>query len=384
MKLEYKILKAIQNVTNKQKLNLHEPFFFGKEKKYLKHCIETTFVSSKGKYVKKFEAALSKYINAKNIILLNSGTSALHIALLLMGVKSGDEVILPSMTFVATANAVKYCNANPHFVDSEEESLGIDPIALNNWLNKIVKKKGKYSFNKMTNNRISAIVPMHTFGHPCKMDELKKISKKFNMRIIEDSAEALGSFYKGKHAGTIGDIGTLSFNGNKTITTGAGGAIITNNDRVALQVRHIISTAKQNHAYEYIHDKIGYNYRMPNLNASIGLAQFENINKIINSKRKLFQKYNKLFSNIDEIDLFKEPRYCKSNYWLQTIILRKQNMKLRNDILKLTNKKNIMTRPVWKLLHKLQPFKNCQRSPLPKALSLEKRIINIPSSYGIA
>ena len=384
MQLEYKILKAIQKVTNKQKIHLHEPFFFGKEKKYLKHCIETTFVSSKGKYVKKFETALSKYINAKNIILLNSGTSALHIALLLMGVKSGDEVILPSMTFVATANAVKYCNANPHFVDSEEESLGIDPIALNNWLNKIVMKKGKYSFNKMTNNRISAIVPMHTFGHPCKMDELKKISKKFNMKIIEDSAEALGSFYKGKHAGTIGDIGTLSFNGNKTITTGAGGAIITNNDRVALQARHIISTAKQNHAYEYIHDKIGYNYRMPNLNASIGLAQFENINKIINSKRKLFQKYNKLFSNIDEIDLFKEPRYCKSNYWLQTIILRKQNMKLRNDILKLTNKKNIMTRPVWKLLHKLQPFKNCQRSPLPKALSLEKRIINIPSSYGIA
>lgn len=384
MQLEYKILKAIQKVTNKQKLNLHEPFFFGKEKKYLKHCIETTFVSSKGEYVKKFEAALSKYINAKNIILLNSGTSALHIALLLMGVKSGDEVILPSMTFVATANAVKYCNANPHFVDSEEESLGIDPIALNNWLNKIVMKKGKYSFNKMTNKRISAIVPMHTFGHPCKMDELKIISKKFNMRIIEDSAEALGSFYKGKHAGTIGDIGTLSFNGNKTITTGAGGAIITNNDRVALQVRHIISTAKQNHAYEYIHDKIGYNYRMPNLNASIGLAQFENINKIINSKRKLFQKYNKLFSNIHEIDLFKEPRYCKSNYWLQTIILKKQNMKLRNDILKLTNKKNIMTRPVWKLLHKLQPFKNCQRSPLPKALSLEKRIINIPSSYGIA
>ena len=384
MQLEYKILKAIQKVSNKQKLQLHEPFFFGKEKKYLKHCIDTTFVSSKGKYVKKFEAALSKYINAKNIILLNSGTSALHIALLLMGVKSGDEVILPSMTFVATANAVKYCNANPHFVDSEEESLGIDPFALNNWLNKIVIKKGNFSYNKITNKRISAIVPMHTFGHPCRMDELKKISKKFNMRIIEDSAEALGSFYKGKHAGTIGDIGTLSFNGNKTITTGAGGAIITNNDRVAFQVRHIISTAKQNHAYEYIHDKIGYNYRMPNLNASIGLAQFENINKIINSKRKLFQKYNKLFSNIDEIDLFKEPRYCKSNYWLQTIILRKQNMKLRDDILQLTNKKNIMTRPVWKLLHKLKPFKNCPKSPLPKALSLEKRIINIPSSYGIA
>ncbi len=384
MQLEYKILKAIQKVSNKQKLQLHEPFFFGKEKKYLKHCIDTTFVSSKGKYVKKFEAALSKYINAKNIILLNSGTSALHIALLLMGVKSGDEVILPSMTFVATANAVKYCNANPHFVDSEEESLGIDPFALNNWLNKIVIKKGNFSYNKTTNKRISAIVPMHTFGHPCKMDELKKISKKFNMRIIEDSAEALGSFYKGKHAGTIGDIGTLSFNGNKTITTGAGGAIITNNDRVAFQVRHIISTAKQNHPYEYIHDKIGYNYRMPNLNASIGLAQFENINKIINSKRKLYQKYNKLFSNIDEIDLFKEPRYCKSNYWLQTIILRKQNMKLRDDILQLTNKKNIMTRPVWKLLHKLKPFKNCPKSPLPKALSLEKRIINIPSSYGIA
>ncbi len=224
---------------------------------------------------------------------------------------------------------------------------------------------------------------MHTFGHPCKINELIKIAREYNLKLIEDAAESLGSFYNGKHVGGFGNIGILSFNGNKTITTGAGGAILTNNTKQANQIRHIISTAKLKHPYEYIHDNVGYNYRMPNLNASIGLAQLENINKIIKNKRNLYFLYKELFSNIDEIDLFKEPPNCKSNYWLQTIILKKQNKKLRNNILIHTNQKQIMTRPVWKLLHKLKPFKDCPKSPLPKAMSLENRIINIPSSYGL-
>jgi len=383
MKIENKILKAIQKITKKRNLPLHEPVFFGNEKKYLNDCVDSTFVSSKGDYVKKFEKLLEKYTNVKNVILVNSGTSALHIALHAMNIKVEDEVILPSMTFVATANAIKYCNATPHFVDSEEGTLGMDPIALERWLKKIVIKKGNYSFNKYTNKRISAIVPMHTFGHPCKINELIKIAREYNLKLIEDAAESLGSFYNGKHVGGFGNIGILSFNGNKTITTGAGGAILTNNTKQANQIRHIISTAKLKHPYEYIHDNVGYNYRMPNLNASIGLAQLENINKIIKNKRNLYFLYKELFSNIDEIDLFKEPPNCKSNYWLQTIILKKQNKKLRNNILIHTNQKQIMTRPVWKLLHKLKPFKDCPKSPLPKAMSLENRIINIPSSYGL-
>ncbi len=383
MKIENKILKAIQKITKKRNLPLHEPVFFGNEKKYLNDCVDSTFVSSKGDYVKKFEKLLVKYTNVKNVILVNSGTSALHIALHAMNIKVEDEVILPSMTFVATANAIKYCNATPHFVDSEEGTLGMDPIALERWLKKIVIKKGNYSFNKYTNKRISAIVPMHTFGHPCKINELIKIAREYNLKLIEDAAESLGSFYNGKHVGGFGNIGILSFNGNKTITTGAGGAILTNNTKQANQIRHIISTAKLKHPYEYIHDNVGYNYRMPNLNASIGLAQLENINKIIKNKRNLYFLYKELFSNIDEIDLFKEPPNCKSNYWLQTIILKKQNKKLRNNILIHTNQKQIMTRPVWKLLHKLKPFKDCPKSPLPKAMSLENRIINIPSSYGL-
>ena len=383
MKIENKILKAIQKITKKRNLPLHEPVFFGNEKKYLNDCVDSTFVSSKGDYVKKFEKLLEKYTNVKNVILVNSGTSALHIALHAMNIKVEDEVILPSMTFVATANAIKYCNATPHFVDSEEGTLGMDPIALERWLKKIVIKKGNYSFNKYTNKRISAIVPMHTFGHPCKINELIKIAREYNLKLIEDAAESLGSFYNGKHVGGFGNIGILSFNGNKTITTGAGGAILTNNTKQANQIRHIISTAKLKHPYEYIHDNVGYNYRMPNLNASIGLAQLENINKIIKNKRNLYFLYKELFSNIDEIDLFKEPANCKSNYWLQTIILKKQNKKLRNNILIHTNQKQIMTRPVWKLLHKLKPFKDCPKSPLPKAMSLENRIINIPSSYGL-
>lgn len=383
MKIENKILKAIQKITKKRNLPLHEPVFFGNEKKYLNDCVDSTFVSSKGDYVKKFEKLLEKYTNVKNVILVNSGTSALHIALHAMNIKVEDEVILPSMTFVATANAIKYCNATPHFVDSEEGTLGMDPITLERWLKKIVIKKGNYSFNKYTNKRISAIVPMHTFGHPCKINELIKIAREYNLKLIEDAAESLGSFYNGKHVGGFGNIGILSFNGNKTITTGAGGAILTNNTKQANQIRHIISTAKLKHPYEYIHDNVGYNYRMPNLNASIGLAQLENINKIIKNKRNLYFLYKELFSNIDEIDLFKEPPNCKSNYWLQTIILKKQNKKLRNNILIHTNQKQIMTRPVWKLLHKLKPFKDCPKSPLPKAMSLENRIINIPSSYGL-
>ncbi len=384
MKLSKKILTILENKCKIKKAQLHKPSFFGNEKKYLNDCINSSFVASRGEYNERLEEVLSNYVDVNNVILLNSGTSALHISLILMGIRPGYEVILPAMTFVATANAIRYCNAIPHFVDCDELTLGIDPIALKKWLKKIVIKKGKYSYNKLTNNRIFSIMPMHTFGHPCNIDELIKISLEYNLKIIEDSAESLGSFYKKKHTGTIGNIGVLSFNGNKTITTGAGGAILINDKKIADKARHISSTAKVIHKWDFIHDKVGYNYRMSNLNAALGLAQMENIEKILKSKRKLFSLYDKAFQSIKEIEIFKEPINCKSNYWLQTLILKKEFEKEKENILELTNKKEIMTRPVWKLLHKLKPFKSFPKAPLPVSISLEKRIINIPSSYGIS
>ena len=384
MELSTKIFSILKNISKKRNTQLHEPSFFGNEKKYLNECINSTFVASNGKFNDRLEKKLKEYVNSKNVILVNSGTSALHISLIIMGVRPGDEVILPTMTFVATANSIKYCGAIPHFVDSENDTLGIDPFALKQWLKKIVIKKGKYSYNKLTNNKISSIIPMHTFGHPCKIEEIVSIASEYNLKIIEDSAESLGSFFKKKHTGTYGNIGIISFNGNKTITSGGGGAILTNNNAIANAARHLSTTAKIKHEWDFIHDKVGYNYRMANINAAIGLAQMENIDKIIKSKRRLFDVYERAFSNIDEIELFREPKNCKSNYWLQTIILKKKYSREKKNILKITNDNKIMTRPVWKLLHTLKPFKKCPKSPLVNSISLEKRIINIPSSYGLS
>ena len=359
---------------------LHVPTFEGNEINYVVGCIKSNYVSSIGEYVDEFEKAICNYTGAKYAILTVNGTSALHISLLLVGVKENDEVLMPAMTFVATANAIKYIGAIPHFVDVDKKTLGIDANKLDDYLSKICIIKGEECYNKFTNRRIKAIVPMHTFGHPVDMDILNKVAQKYNMVLVEDAAESLGSFYKGKHTGNHSKVAAISFNGNKIITTGGGGCILTNDKELAKKAKHLTTTAKIPHSWEYEHDMIGYNYRMPALNAALGLAQIEKLSLFVEQKRNLAKKYQEAFKNIDEIDFFIEAEYAKSNYWLNAIILKENNKTLRNEILRETNKSGIMTRPVWKLMHHLKMFKNCPRMDLSVSENLENRIINIPSS----
>ena len=379
-KLSHQIIEAIRSVAGSNYLPLHEPIFDELEKENLKNCIDTTYVSTVGQYVNDFEQNIAKFTGAKYAIAVVNGTSALHLALKLIGVDINHEVICPSLTFIGTVNAISYLGAKPHFVDCDERTLGIDPIALINWLDEISIKKGNKTFNKKTGRIISAIVPMHTFGHPAKIDEILKISKEYNLKLVEDAAESLGSFYKKKHTGTFGDIGILSFNGNKIITTGGGGALLTNDESLAKSAKHISSTAKVPHKWRYIHNEIGFNYRLPNINAALGCAQLKKINKFLDAKRKLFFKYKEVLESIDGIKLFNEPKNSRSNYWLQTIILDIGFENELEDILKNTNQKNIMTRPAWNLIHEFDMYLDCPKSPLSVSESLSKRIINIPSS----
>jgi perosamine synthetase len=304
----------------------------------------------------------------------------LHISLLLAGVKNNEEVLVPGLTFVATANAASYCGAVPHFVDAEEDTLGIDPSKLDDYLASISEFSGGCCINKNTGRKISAIVPVHIFGHPCKIDVILEVAKKYKLEVVEDAAESLGSFYDGKHAGTYGNFGTLSFNGNKIITTGGGGIILTDDHGLADMAKHITTTAKIAHKWEYVHDRVGYNYRMPNLNASLGCAQLNRLPELLQSKRDLFEKYLEHICPIDGIKLLSEPNNCSSNYWLQTIILNEANLELRDEILAILNDAGLMSRPVWKAIHKLKPFEDCPRMDMEITESLEKRIINLPSS----
>jgi len=376
-----KIIKILQEVINSKEFTpLHSPIFEGNEIDYVTDCIKSNFVSSVGEYVNKFEEAISKYTGAKYAILTVNGTSALHISLLLVGVEREDEVLMPAMTFVATANAISYIGAIPHFVDINEKTLGIDSEKLDEYLSRICEMRDGECYNKNTNRRIKAIVPMHTFGHPVDIDKLNKVTKKYNLEIVEDAAESLGSFYKGVHTGNFGKISAISFNGNKIITTGGGGCILTNDEELAKKAKHITTTAKIPHPWEYEHDMIGYNYRMPALNAALGLAQIEKLPEFIKKKRKLAKIYQEAFKNMEAVEFFTEPEYAKSNYWLNAIILKENNKKLRDKILKESNENGIMTRPVWKLMHHLEMFKNCPRMDLNVSESLENRIINIPST----
>ncbi len=377
------IIKGISKVIETNTAQLHEPVFEGNEWKYVKECIDSTFVSSVGKFVDRFELDLAKFTGAKYAVAVMNGTSALEIALRLAGVFPNDEVLIPSLTFVATANAVSYCDAIPHFIDSEEISLGIDINKLSEYLETNVKIVNSISINKNSGRPIRAIVPMHTFGHPCNLEALVNLAKKYNIAIVEDAAEALGSYYKGKHVGTFGLFGTLSFNGNKTITTGGGGAILTNNKELAKKAKHLTTTAKVKHSWEFIHDQVGYNYRMPNINAALGCAQLESITNTLKRKRQLFNKYEKAFHNITGVNLVKEPKECKSNYWLQTLLLDNSHKNFRDNILKATNKKGIMTRPAWTLMHLLEPYKDFPKMNLSQSINLSKRLINIPSSSNL-
>jgi len=372
------VIEFIQETyRTKDFIPLHEPKFAGNEKKYLNECIDSTFVSSVGKFVNEFEEKIANYTGAKYAIATSNGTSALHISLLLAGVENGDEVITQPLTFVATCNAISYCGAEPIFVDVDRDTMGLSPVALQEFLDSNTTISNNKCLNNSTGKVIKACVPMHTFGNPCRVDEIKAICDEYNICLIEDAAESLGSLYKGKHTGTYGEMGVMSFNGNKIITAGGGGCIITDNETLAKQAKHLTTTAKVPHKWAFNHDQVGYNYRMPNLNAALLVAQLEQLDSFLNSKRKLAIQYKEFFAN-KEIGFVIGIEGAKSNYWLNALIL--GNLKQRNLFLEVTNAAGVMTRPTWTLMSKLPVFKGCQKGNLNNAEWLEDRVVNIPSS----
>jgi len=375
------IIQFIQKTYNtKEFLPLHEPVFFGNEKKYLNECIDSTFVSSVGKFVDQFEDVVAEYTGAKYAIATVNGTAALHIALELIGVTDGDEVITQPLSFIASCNAISYCGAKPVFVDVDSDTMGLSPDSLLSFLKQYAEQREEDCYNKVTGNRISAVLPMHTFGHPCRIDEIAAICDEYNIPLVEDAAESLGSFYKNKHTGTFGCIAALSFNGNKTITTGGGGMILTNDEVLAKRAKHITTTAKVPHPYEFIHDEIGYNFRLPNINAALGCAQMESLAAILQNKRELATRYERFFADKD-IQVVKEPENAISNYWLNAVILKDKSN--RDEFLQKTNSAGVMTRPIWQLMNRLDMFKHCLAADLTNSHWLEERVVNIPSGVRL-
>lgn len=361
-------------------IGLHEPEFGGNELKYVTQCIEEGWVSSVGKFVDRFETELAEYVGVKRAVAVVNGTAALHVCLLLAGVTADDEVIIPAMTFVATANAVSYCNAVPHFVDSEERTLGIDAAKLDSYLADIADMSRGECINTQTGRRIRAVVPMHTFGHAVDIDALLDVCARYKLQLVEDAAESLGTFYKNKHTGSYGSLSALSFNGNKILTTGGGGAILTNDEKLGRLAKHITTTAKINDRWNFVHDMIGYNYRMPNINAALGCGQLEQLSEFLAQKKALADSYAKAFRELQGGKFFVAPEFSQSNYWLNTYLLDPQYEDMRDSVLELTNKQGFMTRPVWRLMYKLPMYNQCPRMDSPVAESLERRLINLPSS----
>ena len=360
---------------------LHEPRFRGNEKKYLMECIDSTFVSSVGKFVNRFEEMVAEYTGAEYAVAAVNGTAALHITLLLAGVKQDDEVITQPLTFIATANAISYCGAKPLFLDVDRDAMWLSPTKMRQYLEKytyqVEDSEGKHTHNLITHKPIRACVPMHTFGHPCRIDEIKEICDEYHIALIEDAAESLGSFVNNRHTGTFGLMGILSFNGNKTITTGGGGMIITDDEELAKKAKYMTTTAKVPHKWEYVHDMIGYNYRLTNLAAALGVAQMEQLSGFIEAKRKLAAEYQTFFEHT-KVDVVSERKGTKANYWLNAVILK--DRKQRDKFLEITNEAGVMTRPIWELMNRLPMFKNCQTGDLSNAEWLADRVVNIPSS----
>lgn len=365
------------------RVELHEPEFGSLEKKYILDCLDTGYVSSIGSYVTQFESKLQSFTGASYAIAVVNGTSALHLALVLAGVKFGDEVLMPAISFVATANAAAYVGAIPHFLDSEIETLGVDPAALEIYLEKIAVTNKGVTVNKLTGRKIAAIVPMHTFGHPVKIDEILRVAEKFNIVVVEDAAESLGSFYCGRHTGTFGKLGILSFNGNKALTTGGGGAILTNDLHLAQRAKHLSTTARLNDGFDFYHDQIGWNYRMPNLNAALGCAQLDRLPTILERKRALAEAYKVVFSKYTELRFLQEPVNTVSNYWLNTLRLLDPNAASLTKLLTELNNSGYQCRPIWRLLNTLPMYNKNPCAPLPIAEMLANSIFNIPSSYKL-
>lgn len=376
-------LRQVLGETNSS-VSLHEPEFNGNEWAYVKECIDTGWVSSVGKYVDEFERKLADFTGARHAVAVVNGTAALHIALQIAGVKAGDEVLVPALSFVATANAVSHCSAVPHFVDSNESTLGLDAEALASHLEFIAERTVDGLRNKNTGRRIAAIVPMHTFGHPVDMDGLMDVAARFSLPVVEDAAESLGSTYNGSHTGTFGCMGVLSFNGNKIITTGGGGAILTNDPDIARQAKHLTTTAKQPHRWEFVHDAVAYNYRLPNLNAALGCAQLERLPDFLSRKRQLAESYRKTFSSVPGIYFIDEPKGSHSNFWLNAVRLDEPNMAVRDALLTIANDAGFQCRPAWTMLNKLPMYQDCPRADLSVAEALEASLINLPSSPKLA
>ncbi|AMV17671.1 LegC family aminotransferase [Planctomyces sp. SH-PL14] len=362
---------------------LHEPEFQGREKEYVSDCVQSGWVSSVGKYVDRFESMLAEYTGAKRAVAVVNGTAALHISLKLCDVQPGDEVLCPALSFVATANAISYCQAIPHFVDSERYTLGLDPRKLDGYLRKIVTLRNGVAWNRLSRRRIRAVIPMHTLGHPVDLDPLVEVCERFKIALVEDAAESLGTYYKQRHTGTIGRVGALSFNGNKIITTGGGGAILTNDDALADRAKHLTTTAKRAHRWEYVHDEVGFNYRMPNLNAALGCAQLERLPEMRARKRALALQFASAFAGCNDAKFFIEPQFGESNYWLNALLVPGGKV-VRDHVLATSHESGLMTRPVWDLLPDLPMYQGHPQMDLTVARSLQKEVINIPSSARLA
>ncbi len=372
------ILDFIRSVFKKDKIPLHEPKFIGNEKAYLNECIDTGFVSSVGKFVDKFETEFAKIVGSKYAVATVNGTAALHIALKISGVKSGDLVLTQPLTFIATCNAISYLGAEPVFIDVDRDDLGLSPAALWRFLKENCEVKNGICLEKLSGKIVRACVPMHTFGLPCKIDEIKKICGAWSIALIEDAAESLGSYYKGRHAGVFGKLGAFSFNGNKIVTSGGGGAIVTNDENLAKYAKHITTTAKIPHPYEYRHDEIGHNYRMPNINAALLVAQLENLELFLDSKRQLAAIYREFFAKFSNVKFIDQPQNARANFWLNAVLF--EDAQKRDRFLKLSNESGVFTRPIWRLMSELDMFKNCRRDGLQNAQFLSERVVNLPSS----
>lgn len=360
---------------------LHAPLFIGNEKKYLEECIDTTFVSSVGKFVDRFEVDMAAYTGARKAVVCVSGTNALHMAMILVGVERDDEVLTQALTFIATCNAISYIGAHPVFIDVDMDTLGLSSKAVKDWLVKNAEVKNGVCYNKHTGRRVKACVPMHTFGHPVKIDELVAVCEEWHIELVEDAAESIGSLYKGRHTGTFGKVGAISFNGNKTITTGGGGMLLFQDEELGKLAKHLTTQAKVPHRWAFVHDHIGYNYRMPNINAALGCAQLENIDRYVANKRETAAIYADFFKDIPDITFFTEPENCRSNYWLNVVMLK--DKAAQQEFLEYTNDHGVMTRPVWELMNRLEMFKHCETDGLKNTQWLADRIVNIPSSVRL-
>ena len=371
------LINEICEIYGEGPIPLHRPIFSGNERRYLVDCIDSNFVSSVGAKVSEFEEQIADFVGAEFAVATVNGTAALHIALDLIGVRAEEEVITQALTFVATCNATRYCDAWPVFIDVDRDSLGMSPVSLRRFLEEFAEQRDGGVFNRSSGRRLAACVPMHTFGLPCRVEEIVTICEEFGIPVVEDAAESLGSFVGDKHTGSLGMVGTFSFNGNKVITTGGGGMIVTNDKALARRAKHITTTAKLPHSWEFVHDEMAYNYRLPNLNAALGCAQMERLPQMLEAKEKVAARYAKVLKE-SGLELASPLKGTTSNYWLNTLFMKDRDE--RDTFLEYTNSKNIMTRPVWRLMHRLDMFKQCQHDGLVNSIWLEDRLVNIPSS----